>query len=207
VVEPPKVHALHISEYVEGSANYKAIEIFASEASTLDGCRLLFFFNGGVEPSAIALEGTLGAGQALSLCTSELAAQVGSSCTHEASLRFNGNDAIVLECSGSVRDTFGQVGNDPRSGWGSGEVITVNRTLRRRCDPHPLAANHPFDPAEQWGAFPVDSFDDLGVHTCLMPDDEGTGGSAGDAGNAGEAGDTGAESDTGSPGQGGAQAT
>jgi hypothetical protein len=171
---------------------------------------LLFFFNGGIEPSSIALEGTLEAGEALSLCTTELIEEVGSLCMRQASLRFNGNDAIQLECSGEVRDTFGQVGNDPKSGWGSGEVSTLNRTLRRRCDPLSLPANHPFDPAEQWDAFATDTFDDIGVHTCRTPDDQGAAGSPGNSGDAGQPGadgQSGAGGDARGSGQGGVQAT
>jgi hypothetical protein len=187
-VSPPKVHAFRISEYVEGSSNNKAIELHASEASTLDGCQLDFYFNGGFEPAAVKLEGHVPAGQAYVVCTEELGVQITPRCARVASLRFNGNDAVSLACDGVILDTIGKVGDDPGKGWGSGDTMTVDHTLRRRCDAAPEPTlNDDFDPALGWESFPVDSFEDLGRHVC--PPDEGEGGAPGHDGHAGFAGE------------------
>jgi hypothetical protein len=194
-VPPPKVHAFRFSEYVEGSSNNKAIELHASEASTLDGCELAFYFNGGFEPAVLTLSGSVAAGQAYAVCTEELAVQVTPRCARIASLRFNGNDVVSLACDGIILDTIGKVGDDPGKGWGSGDTMTVDHTLRRRCDAEPEPTlNDDFDPALGWESFPIDSFEDLGRHVC--PSDEGEGGAPGHGGHpgyAGEANDTVAE--------------
>jgi hypothetical protein len=185
---PPKVHAFRFSEYVEGSSNNKAIELHASEASTLEGCQLDFYFNGGFDPAVVTLEGHVAAGEAYVVCTEELAVQITPRCARVASLRFNGNDAVSLVCDGVILDTIGQVGNDPGKGWGSGDTMTVDHTLRRRCDAAPEPTlNDEFDPALGWESFPVDSFEDLGRHVCLP--DEGEGGAPGQDGHAGFAGE------------------
>lgn len=190
---PPKVHAFLLSEYVEGSSNNKAIEIHATEASTLDGCELRFYFNGGAEPSRLTLDGFVPAGHTYAVCTEELAVQIAPRCARSASLRFNGNDAVSLACDGVVIDTFGQVGSDPGKAWGSGDSATVDHTLRRKCDASADAiADDAFEPALAWDAFPIDHFDDLGEREC-EPDSgaAGAGGHAGDAGHAGETSDSG----------------
>jgi hypothetical protein len=189
-VPPRKVHAFVISEYVEGSSNNKAIELYASEASTLDGCELHFYFNGGVEPSVLALEGSVAEGGAYAVCTQELAVQVSPRCARVASLRFNGNDAVSLVCDGVVLDSFGKVGDDPGKGWGTDDTTTVDRTLRRRCDAMAEPTlNDDFDPALAWEVFPADSFDDLGARVCAP--DEGQAGAPGHAGEAGSGGEAG----------------
>src|SRR5262245_57079452 len=52
----PLGRAFIISEYVEGSATYKALEITALEDSSLDGCRIALYFNGGTTASGSDLE-------------------------------------------------------------------------------------------------------------------------------------------------------
>jgi len=188
-VPPPKVHAFLLSEYVEGSSNNKAVEIYANEASTLDGCELRFFFNGGVDPASVALEGSLAAGQAYAVCTQELAVQIPPRCTRVASLRFNGNDAVSLACDGVVIDSFGQVGNDPGKAWGSGEATSVDHTLRRKCGAVADAiADDAFDLSLAWDAFPADDFGDLGRRVCEP--DSGQAGAPGQGGDAGDAGES-----------------
>ena len=189
--EPPaKVHAFLLSEYVEGSSNNKAVEIYATEASTLEGCELRFYFNGGTEPSSLMLEGSVEVAQAYAVCTQELAAQIAPRCARIASLRFNGNDALSLVCDGVVIDTFGQIGSDPGKAWGSGESATADHTLRRKCDADADAIPHDvFEPTLAWEAFPVDHFDDLGRRECQP--DSGRAGAAGHAGHAGETSDPG----------------
>ncbi len=195
-VAPPR-HAFIFSEYVEGSSNYKALELYAAEASTLDGCALHFYFNGGVQPAALALEGAVAAGQAYTLCTEALSALLTPGCSRVASLRFNGNDAVSLVCDGVVLDTIGKLGDDPGKGWGSGDTSTVDHSLRRRCDapPDPTLTDD-FEPSLGWHGFPVDSFEDLGRRVCIA--DEGQ------AGAPGQGGEGGAASEGGAAGEGGA---
>src|SRR4029079_6523670 len=76
-------------------------------------------------------------------------------------------DALVLRHGDAVVDSFGHVGSDPGTEWGSGQACTPHNTLRRLAsvcvgNPHWTDA---FVPATQWAGFPVDTFDGLGSHT------------------------------------------
>jgi hypothetical protein len=165
---PPAVRAFFFSEYVEGSSSYKALEIQAREDSTLTGCRLVTYFNGGASGSGIALEGALSKGHVTTLCSTALAALAGEACHRATNLTFNGDDALVLECDGKALDVIGQIGLDPGDAWGSAEASTLNRTLRRRCQASAGDANgsDAFEPAIEWTALETDVFDGLGVAEC-----------------------------------------
>jgi hypothetical protein len=161
------VHAFFFSEYVEGSSSYKALEITAREPSTFVGCRLVTYFNGSSSGSGIALDGSLSSGSSYVLCSTSLATLIGSACHRATNLTFNGDDAISIECDGTVLDVIGQIGVDPGDAWGSGDASTLNHTLQRNCsssgDPN---GSDPFEPASEWSAFPMDTFDGLGQAEC-----------------------------------------
>ena len=78
--------------------------------------------------------------------------------------RWYGDDALLLKKKGEAIDSFGQVGFDPGTAWTSGDVKTVDSTLRRKVgvtagDPNGTDA---FDPAAQWDSLTTDTFDGLG---------------------------------------------
>ncbi len=68
-------------------------------------------------------------------------------------------------------DVIGQIGTNPGSAWQNGAVQTVDQTLRRRVDVTSGDADgsDAFDPAAEWLAFPVDTFDGLGDHEAAQP--------------------------------------
>ncbi len=176
----PLARAFIISEYVEGSSTYKALEISALEDSSLDGCRVALYFNGGTTASGSELEGTLLGGQSYVLCSSALSELV-TSCDGSAGLTFNGDDAIALECDGVPVDVIGQIGFDPGTSWGSGALSLVDHTLRRRCEvvAGDADGSDAFDPSSEWLGFEQDAFDDLGAQSCSEPAPGGAGGSGG----------------------------
>ena len=160
---PPR---LLFSEYVEGSGSFKALEIYAIEASSLEGCELQTYFNGKLEASNLALHGALAQGEMQVLCSSALALAQPSLCDRSTSLTFNGDDALALSCGGVLLDVIGQIGVDPGDAWAAG--ATADHTLRRRCS---VTAGHtdasqPFEPDTEWLLFGVDTFSDLGSHNC-----------------------------------------
>jgi hypothetical protein len=157
---------LWFSEYVEGSGSYKALEIYAARAASLEGCDLETYFNGKTEPSRLALHGFLQGGAVQVLCSTALAAKVPAQCSRTTTLTFNGNDAIALRCSGTLLDVIGEIGVDPGTAWANG--ATADHTLRRRCS---VTAGNPspapgFEPDAEWEIFGVDTFTDLGRHDC-----------------------------------------
>lgn len=163
---------LFISEYVEGSSNNKAIELFNGTGAPVDltagGYQLQLYFNGSTTATTIALTGTVAAGDAFVFASASAGAAILAQAdqTTGASL-FNGDDAIVLRRGTAVLDSIGQVGVDPGTEWGTGTTSTADNTLRRlpsvtAGDTDPSDA---FDPAAQWAGFPVDTFDGLGAHS------------------------------------------
>ncbi|MET8462614.1 lamin tail domain-containing protein [Micromonospora zamorensis] len=163
---------LFISEYVEGSSNNKAIELFNGTGAAVDltagGYQLQLYFNGSTTATTIALTGSVAAGDAFVFASASAGAAILAQAdqTSGASL-FNGDDAIVLRRGTTVLDSIGQVGVDPGTEWGAGTTSTADNTLRRlptvaAGDTDPSDA---FDPAAQWAGFPVDTFDGLGAHT------------------------------------------
>jgi hypothetical protein len=159
---------LYFSEYVEGSGSFKALEIYAVAATSLEGCELETFSNGKAEPSRLALHGALSAGQTHVLCSSTLAMAQPSACSRSTSLTFNGDDALALSCAGVTLDVFGEIGVDPGESWADG--ATVDHTLRRRCSvTQGRAASELFDVDAEWITFGTDTFTDLGRRECAPP--------------------------------------
>jgi uncharacterized protein len=171
-VDPVAGSELFFSEYVEGSGNNKAIELYNPKTSAADlgEVVLKLYSNGATSATAtLTLAGTLAPGATLVICNAAVAAAALPSCnlTNSSVINFNGDDAITLERNGSVVDAFGQVGFDPGTAWTSGEVSTVNLTLRRKAavtrGSVPPAAPAAWDIAAEWEAFAIDSFDGLGA--------------------------------------------
>lgn len=161
--------ALLFSEYVEGSGSYKALEIYAVEASSLEGCELQTYSNGKVEPAHLALHGALAQGHVQVLCSPALAAAQPSVCDRSTSLIFNGDDALALSCGGELHDVIGQIGVDPGDSWGVG--ATIDHTLRRRCEVTTgrRDGSSPFEIDAEWLTLGADTFSDLGVRNCAPP--------------------------------------
>ncbi len=171
---------LFFSEYVEGTSNHKALEIYNGTGAAVDlgagGYDVQMFFNG--SPAAaltIALTGTVAAGDVFVLAHSSAdpAILAVADQTNGAGW-FNGDDAVVLRKAGVVIDSIGQAGFDPGSEWGTGLVSTADNTLRRKAS---VTAGDPdvtdvFDPSVEWEGFATNTFDGLGWHLEPGGDDE-----------------------------------
>ncbi|MBI5154626.1 lamin tail domain-containing protein [Candidatus Poribacteria bacterium] len=165
---------IFISEYIEGTSNNKALEIYNGTTATYDltvtPFTLDLSFNGGSTTGNITLNGgTLLPGGTYVLAASAANATILAAAdqTTAASL-WNGDDAITLkDNTGAVLDVFGQVGTDPGSEWGTGLTSTADNTLRRkvRVTEGDTNGSDAFDPSVQWEGFATDTFDGLGPHT------------------------------------------
>ena len=167
---------LFMSEYVEGTSNNKAIEIFnpLSTAIDLAPYQLQFFFNGATSPgTTINLTGTIGPHDVFVVADDNANASILAAADQtSASNFFNGNDAIALLDGGTRIDVFGRIGQDPgANGWSGGGFNTMDRTLRRNpvVTGGDIVGDDPFDPAAQWIPFPVNTFDGLGQHVVPEP--------------------------------------
>ena len=164
---------LFISEYVEGSSNNKAIELFNGTGAPIDlraGAYTLKQYSNG-SPSAgptTSLSGTLAAGDVHVFAhSSSNAAILAQADQTSGSGLFNGNDAIVLSRGGTVLDVVGQVGFDPGAQWGTGLTSTADNTLRRQSDicVGDSDGTNAFDPGAEFDGFAEDTFVGLGAHT------------------------------------------
>ncbi|WP_319946926.1 immunoglobulin-like domain-containing protein [Paenibacillus caseinilyticus] len=162
---------LIFSEYVEGTSNNKAIEIFNPSGAPIElsGYSVELYANGATAPTnKLDLSGTLAAGDVYVIANSSASAAILAAADITSTVTFfNGDDALVLKKNGVVIDVIGQVGADPGSEWGSGLTSTQDNTIRR--SPGTLTgdtnASDAFDPAAGWNGYPVDTFDGLGQHT------------------------------------------
>lgn len=164
---------LFISEYIEGSSNNKAIEIYNGTGTAVNlgtgGYNIKIYFNGSTSAgTTINLTGTIADGDVFVVAHSSAAAAIlAEADLTSGSSFFNGDDAVVLSSSGGVVDAIGQVGFDPGSQWGSGTVSTQDNTLRRQtavCAGDTVETDA-FDPSAEWDGFATDTFDGLGTHT------------------------------------------
>ena len=164
---------LFFSEYVEGSSNNKALEIYNGTGASIDlaanAYSVQMFFNG--SPTAgltINLTGTVAAGDVYVLAQSSanLAILAQADQTNGAGW-YNGDDAIVLRKGTTIIDSFGQVGSDPGAEWGSGLQSTADNTLRRNSTVCAGDTNSTdaFNPSVEWDGFATDNVADLGSHT------------------------------------------
>jgi predicted extracellular nuclease len=162
---------LLISEYVEGTSNNKALELYNPTAAAIDlnlgGYSVQIFSNGNTTASStISLQGVVAAGGRFVLANSSAVLGVTPNQT-SGSVNFNGDDAVTLRKGTTVIDSLGQIGFDPGTEWGSGVVSTADNTLRRKSsvctgDTNP---NDVFTPSTQWDGFATDTFSGLGSHT------------------------------------------
>lgn len=163
---------LIISEYVEGSSYNKALEFFNGTDTPIDVAdhSVEVYFNGNSSSTAgiDGMSGTIDPGQAYVIAVAQADQALLDRADHVASNSnlWNGDDAIVLRRGDVVVDSFGQVGVDPGSQWGSGDTGAQNATLRRMASvcTGDTTLDDAFDPANEWEGFSQDTFDGLGSH-------------------------------------------
>ena len=158
---------LIISEYIEGSGQNKAIEIFngTDSAITLNGYTLQVGRNGSASLSTLAqLTGSLEPGEVHVVCNGSANAEILAQCDQTAGLTFNGNDAVALNRGSQTLDVVGQVGQDPGStGWTVATGATANYTLVRKSDITSGSTNWS-EGVAQWDVYDENNVYYLGTH-------------------------------------------
>jgi predicted extracellular nuclease len=183
-VAPAPTHAapteLFFSEYVEGSSNNKALEIYNGTDAPINladgGYNIQMFFNGNPAGAlVINLTGSVAPGDvyvvAQSLAGPAILAQADQT---NGSGWFNGDDAVALRKGTAFLDVIGQAGFDPGSEWGSSLTSTADNTLRRKAAIEAGDTNSAdaFDPSIEWDGFATDTFNGLGAHPGVPPSDD-----------------------------------
>ncbi|MGC4175150.1 ExeM/NucH family extracellular endonuclease [Demequina sp.] len=162
---------LFFSEYIEGTSNNKALEIYNGTGADVDlaGYSVAQYSNGATTAGlTFNLTGTLAAGDVFVIAhaSSDPLILAQADLTSGAGL-FNGDDALALIGPSGTLDVIGQIGVDPGAEWGTGLTSTADNTLRRlptvcsgRTD-----GSTAFDPATEWAGYATNTFDGLGAHT------------------------------------------
>jgi len=145
-----------ITEYVEGSSNNKAIELYNSGNTAIDltGYKLVRYKDGATDAADMqVLDGQSIAAKATKviLNSSGVITLPQGVDSFSGTLSFNGGDAVALVKDGAVVDIIGDVPTPV--GWG------LDVTLKRKLDS--LVANTVFNPG-QWEQLPKDTFTGLG---------------------------------------------
>jgi len=163
---------LLITEYVEGSSNNKAVEIFngSGDPINLGAYSLLLYANGASTPNqTMALDAvSLDTGESFVLVNSNAGVELLAYANQvSAALTFNGDDALVLVANEEVIDSIGTTGFDPGSSWSCADGTTANHTLRRRAEVcnGDNVTDDAFDVCMEWIFSAVDTFDGLGQHS------------------------------------------
>jgi hypothetical protein len=165
---------LFISEYIEGTSNNKAIEIFNGTSAPVNLTTGLYgismYSNGNVTANlTINLNGTIAPGDVFVLAHSLADPAIRDQADQLTSAGiYNGNDAVVLQKGSTRVDVIGQIGTDPGpAGWGTDPTNTTDNTLRRKPTIEAGDSNgtDPFDPAVEWDGFAVNTANGLGAHT------------------------------------------
>lgn len=160
------------SEYVEGSSNNKALEIYNPADTPLDltGYSIKVFSNGAVTAGkTVNLSGQMAAKSVLVLVDTSaeqaLKDKQTSTTLTLGSGNFNGDDAVALYKGTTLLDVIGQIGLDPGTAWGS-SVKTLDTTLVRKSSigKGDNVADDAFDPALEWEGFATNTYSNLGSH-------------------------------------------
>ncbi len=173
---------LFFSEYLEGSSNNKALEIFNGTGVPVDlgNYKVYLYSNGASTPSAtnllIFVSGTMlqhGDVYVIANPTANASIQAQADITSTVTY-FSGDDAValvkVVEEQDVFVDIFGRIGEDPGSAWtADGGYSTVEKTLVRKptivqgISVNPTAGFPTL--ATEWDVYPQDTTTYLGSHT------------------------------------------
>ncbi|MCB5284209.1 MAG: chitobiase/beta-hexosaminidase C-terminal domain-containing protein [Candidatus Cloacimonetes bacterium] len=169
---------LFISEYVEGSSNNKAIEIYNGTGAAVDlaNYTMKLASNGSATWSttnSVTLSGTLANNDVFVIANSAANATIlgVADMTHTVTY-FNGNDCLGLFHGDTLVDIIGVLGTDPGTAWpvAGTDGATLNHTLIRKPDVAEgntdwiAGAGTNMDNSE-WIVHPIDYIEDLGAHT------------------------------------------
>ena len=136
----PPIPAIYFSEYIEGSSNNKALEIYNGTGSSIDLSLLTVntYANGSTTVTNFFTgTGTLVQGATFVIGNSGAAAGIASKADVTSSVTyFNGNDAVELVYDGRTIDIIGVIGTDPGTAWDVAGTTnaTIDHTLIRKLN-------------------------------------------------------------------------
>lgn len=187
---------LFISEYVVGSGNNRALELYNPTNQPIDlaagNYQVGRFRNGAGTPMLVALSGTVpsygtyvvvidkrdpngtGFEQPIDAALEAVADTFVNPVYVQANspFYFNGDDAVpLIKGDGTtILDIVGKIGEDPGTAWSdaNGTWWTVDKTLIRKSDilKGDTDGLDDFNPELEWDSLPENTFTELGWHDC-----------------------------------------
>jgi hypothetical protein len=164
---------LFFSEYLEGSGNNKAFEIYNPSSNVVDlsAYSIALYANGAATASStLNLTGILNPQDVLVVANNQGVAELLSlaDITTGGVCSFNGDDALALLRNGESIDIIGQVGIDPGTNWAvSGGGFTSEYTLVRKPEVTGPTTDWSIGQT-QWNSFAQNTFTNLGFHTVAV---------------------------------------
>lgn len=166
---------LYFSEYIEGSSNNKALEIYNPTSSTINLASYVVatFSNGKTTTTNVMrLKGMLASGDVYVIANSSADAKVLAESDVTGNVTFfNGDDAVVFGKFDTINlvvtdtlDIIGIYGNDPGSNWTVGTGSTGEHTLVRKATVKEGTTDWAVS-ATQWEVESQDEFGFIGSHT------------------------------------------
>ncbi len=162
---------LFFSEYIEGSSNNKAVEIYnpSTSAITLSNYEVRLYSNGSpTVSSTLVLTGTLNPGETYVIANSQAnAAILAKANITSGVMSFTGNDALELynTANSQTVDIIGEIGVDPTAtGWSVGTGFTANTTIRRKSTVNLGSTVWLGSGNMEWDVYGLDTFDGLKLH-------------------------------------------
>lgn len=153
---------LYISEYVEGSANNKAVEIYngTNQSVDLSQYTLALYSNGATEATNfLQLSGQLASGAVYVVGHPSAGEEVKKVSNIQSNVvNFSGDDTVALKKQNQVLDSFGVIGK--RENWGTDQTFVRKSTVisgKNWVDQ--------FDSSSEWMLNPKDDFSNLGFAT------------------------------------------
>jgi hypothetical protein len=171
---------IYFSEYIEGSGNSKALEIYnpSSSAINLSNYSIFNIVNGGPTTNTFKLYGSLPAYSVFIVCAdganSAIVGAADTVLTFPSVVHFNGDDAVLLLKGTDTIDRIGESYVDPGASWavGSGTTagFTKDNTMVRKSTIKAGQTDWSKGAAE-WDAYAQNTFSYIGSHTsdCYVP--------------------------------------
>ncbi len=161
---------LFFSEYIEGSGNNKALEIYNPTSAPISLSDYIIYRNnnGSLTPSdSIKSNAVINAGDVYVIANPTASTQIlaVSDTTHTITF-YNGDDALFLKkiSTSDTLDIIGIIGVDPGSSWAVDTGATAEYTLIRRDSVNKGQKNWTIGSTE-WLVFPQNMSDSLGSNT------------------------------------------
>lgn len=165
IAQLPDCTELFFSEYVEGSAKNRALEIYNPTDDTLDlsPYSIKVYASGPNNPNVLQLSGIIPPNDVHVCGFDQAAAPILQQCDITSSeLKFTGDDAVGLYKNDTLIDIIGVIGVNPgNTGWQVGTGFTKDNTLRRGFD---VRGGTPYWTQSQfeWTVLPMDDVTGLG---------------------------------------------